>query len=480
MTTTAENVAAPPAEEQPFIALIRRYRDDPVAFVREILGSEPDPWQIEFLEAVAKGYRRLGIRSSHGVGKTTAAAWAAIWYLATRYPVKIVLTSPTHSQLFDALFAELRSQLLKMPAFMQALFEVTSDRVVLKADPTGAFLSLKVSSKERPEAMAGIHSEHVMLIADEASGIPEPVFEAAAGSMSGQTAVTILLGNPIRATGYFHSCFHPPLNETYWTKKVSCYDSPRVSQDFIDDMKSRYGEDSNAFRTRCLAEFPLADSDALLSRALVEAAMVREIEAAPNTPLIISVDPARFGTDRTAMCLRRGPVVESIRYWQGLDLMSTAGVIVHEFETLSPQDKETAEIMVDSIGIGAGLCDRLIELGLPVRAVNVSESSSIMSNCNRLRDELWFRVKEWIEAKNCKIPYNEDLLTDLCSPKFGFLSNGKLKVESKDEMRRRGVRSPDLADALALGFASSAATMTGGNMRLSWGKPLKLDTGWIL
>lgn len=468
------------AEEPPFHAFIRKYRDDPVGFVADVLGTMPDEWQAEFLEAIASGQRRIAIRSSHGVGKSTASSWAAIWFLLTRYPCKIVITAPTSAQLFDALYAELRSQIGRLPDFLQALVEITTDRVVLKADPTGAFISCRTSSKERPESLQGVHSEHVMLIADEASGIPEAVFEAAAGSMSGESAVTILLGNPIRSTGYFHSCFFPPLLETYWTKKVSCYDTSRVSSDFIEDMKRRYGEESNAFRTRCLGEFPLADDDTLIGRGIVEAAITRDIAVDPQAPLIIGVDPARYGSDRTAMCRRRGNVVEEIRHWQGVDLMSTAGIIMAEWNGLTDAERSSAIVCIDSIGLGAGLLDRLVELGLPAIGVNVSESSSLMSNCARLRDELWFRLKEWFEAKSCKIPENADLVTDLTSPRYSYLSNGKLKVEGKSEMRQRGVRSPDLADCIALTFSSSAATMTSGNQRISWGKPLSIDTDWVV
>lgn len=463
-----------------FIEFIDKYRDDPVSFVREVLGVEPDEWQVEFLEAISRGERRLAVRSSHGVGKSTTSSWAAIWYLLTRYPVKIVITAPTSAQLFDALYAELRSQIGRLPEFLQALLDVTTDRVVLKADPSGAFISCRTSSKERPESLQGVHSENVMLIADEASGIPESVFEAAAGSMSGEHAVTILLGNPIRSTGYFYSCFYPPLAETYWTRKVSCYDSPRVSDDFIQDMKRRYGEESNAFRTRCLGEFPLADDDTLIPRHLVESAITRDIIVDPQAPLIIGVDPARFGSDRTAMCRRRGNVVEEIRHWQGVDLMGTAGIIVNEWNSLTTAERAQTTICIDSIGIGSGLLDRLVEMGLPAIGVNVSESSSLLSNCARLRDELWHRVKEWFESKACRIPNNDDLVTDLTSPRYGFLSNGKLKVEGKDEMRRRGVRSPDLADCVALTFSTAAATMTAGNSRISWGKPLNIDTDWVV
>jgi hypothetical protein len=103
-----------------------------------------------------------------------------------------------------------------------------------------------------------------------------------------------------------------------------------------------------------------------------------------------------------------------------------------------------------------------------------------MSNCARLRDELWVSVRDWLDARSCKLPDDEELLKDLTAPSYSFLSNGKLKVEGKSELKSRGIGSPDTADALCLTFASSAATMTGGNQRLSWGKPLAIDTDWVV
>lgn len=470
---SAKKTAAPVKPEpveQPFITFIRLYKDDPVGFVRNVLGVEPDQWQADFLTAVAAGERRISIRSGHGVGKSTGASWAALWYLLTRYPVKVVITAPTASQLYDALFAELKRWCKELPPALADLLDATTDRIVLKSSPTEAFVSARTSSKERPESLQGVHSQHVMLIADEASGIPEEVFEAAAGSMSGDEAVTVLLGNPTRSSGFFFKTHHE-LRDKWWTRRVSCVDSVRVSKDFVEDMAQRYGDSSNAYKVRVLGEFPVADDDTLIGRQVVLDAMNRDITPSPTTPTVWGLDPARMGSDRTALCKRKGPVVQELRWWRGMDLMQTAGVIVAEFNALPVADRPI-EILIDSIGIGAGLVDRLRELNLPVRGVNVSESSSMNSNAARLRDELWVNVKEWLEKRDCKLPNDEGLLSDLTAPRYTFTSNGKLKVESKDEMRRRGHGSPDLADALCLSLASNAATVLGGNS-MAWGKPLR-------
>ena len=163
--------------ENPYVDFIKRYRNDPVGFVRGVFKQTPDPWQAEFLEAVANGVRKVSIRSGHGVGKSTGAAWAMLWFLTTRFPVKIVVTAPTSAQLFDALFAEVKRWINESPVAIKELYEIKSDRVSLKAAPSEAFLSCRTSRSEQPESLAGIHSENVLLIADEASGVPESVFE---------------------------------------------------------------------------------------------------------------------------------------------------------------------------------------------------------------------------------------------------------------------------------------------------------------
>jgi phage terminase large subunit len=352
------------ADQNPFEVFLQMYRPDPVLFVREVLGVEPDPWQARFLMAIASGERRMSIRSGHGVGKSTAAAWAMIWYILTRIPVKIVVTAPTSDQLFDALFAETKVWVDKLPPALNQLLDAKSDRIDLAGAPSEAFISARTSRAEKPEALAGVHSENVMLIADEASGIPEAVYEAAYGSMSGHSAVTILLGNPVRGSGFFFDTHHKLAN-TWWTLKVSCLDSSRVSDEFVADIKARYGEDSNVYRVRVLGEFPRSDDDTVIPMELVESAVNRDVQASPTAQIVWGLDVARFGNDSSCLIKRQANVIpEPPRVWKNLDLMQTAGVVRAEWEATDP-GRRPAEILVDSIGLGAGVVDRLRELGLP-------------------------------------------------------------------------------------------------------------------
>jgi hypothetical protein len=444
----------------------------PLLFVREILGADPDPWQVKVLMAYGRGERRISVVSGHGVGKSAVASWIAVHHLLTRYPQKTVVTAPSSPQLFDVLFAEIKAWIGRMRPELQSLVEVKGERIELKARPETSFVTARTSRPDQPEAIAGIHSENVLILADEASGIPEKVFEAGSGSMSGHTATTILLGNPVRSSGLFYETHHK-LRDKWWTLRVSCEDSPRVSKDYIEDMRTRYGERSNAFRVRVLGLFPLADDDTIIPWDLVESAQGREVAANPRAPIVWGLDVARFGNDSTALIKRQANVVPMpAQVWRGLDTMQVAGRVMAEWEATSP-DARPIEILIDVIGIGAGVTDRLRELGLPARGVNVSESPAMGERYRNLRSELWWAAKEWLGKLDCRLPADETLAKELITPKYTITSNGKIQVESKDDMKKRGYESPNVADAFILTFASTAATATHGLAgALSWAKPI--------
>lgn len=457
-------------EQNPLEEFAREYYHNPVGFVKEILGAEPLPYQAEFLEALADGERKMSVRSGHGTGKSTAASWAMLWFVLLRFPNKVVVTAPTSGQLFDALFAELKRWINELPDQLKVMLIVKNDRVELAAAPSEAFISARTSRAETPEALAGVHSDNVMLVVDEASGVPEAVFEAAAGSMSGHNAVTVMLSNPTRSSGTFFES-QTRLAGSWWTRRWSCVESPLVSDEFVDEMRLRYGEDSNAFRIRVLGEFPLADDDTIIPFHLVESAMHRDIETDVDTAMVWGLDVARFGSDKTALARRQGSVITDITSWQGLDLMQTVGRVKAEYDGLS-QSQRPREILVDVIGMGGGVVDRLRELGLPVRGVNVGEAPSMGDTYSNLRAELWFKMRGWLEQRTSRLPKNDQLIAELTSIRYSFLSSGKMKAESKDDMRKRGLASPDLADAVCLTLAADAVTALGGKSP-SWGAPLR-------
>jgi phage terminase large subunit len=457
----------------PFVEFVKLYKNNPVRFVREVLNTTPDTWQVEFLNHIAKGNRRISVRSGHGVGKSTAAAWAMLWYLFLRFPVKIVVTAPTSSQLYDALFAEVKRWVKVLPPMLADQLEVKQDRIEVKDANTEAFISARTSRAEQPEALQGVHSDNVMLVADEASGIPEQVFEAAAGSMSGHSAVTLLLGNPVRSSGFFYDT-HNRLAGDWVTMRVNCEDSPRVSAAYVEEMKSRYGEESNAYRIRVLGEFPRSDDDTVIPMELLEMAMARDVSPSQHAPVVWGLDVARFGSDRSALCKRQGnALLEPVKTWKNLDLMQLTGAVVAEYEALQPSQRP-GEILVDSIGLGAGVVDRLRELRLPARGINVAESPAMGSTYRNLKAELWHKAKAWLEARDCWMPRDEMLVAELATVRYSFTSSGKIQIEGKDEIRKRGLPSPDRADAFCLTFAGDAVVGAyGSSVSSKWNQPLR-------
>jgi len=460
-------------KDNPFNDFLKRYRNDPVLFVQEVLKQKPDPWQIEMLEAVNSGERRISIRSGHGVGKSTAASWVMLWTLLTNFPVKIVVTAPTSAQLFDALFSELKRWIGELPVALSTILDVKSDRVSHRAAPSDAFISARTSRPENSEALQGIHSDKVLILVDEASGIPPAVFEAAAGSMSGANACTILLGNPTRSSGFFFDTHHRQAAE-WWTRKVSCSDSPRVSDEYIREMATRYGSESNAYRVRVLGEFANKDDDTAIPLELVESAMNREnVTVLDDEGIVWGLDVARFGSNNSVLAKRQGRKLLSLRSWNNLDLMALCGAVMAEYESCPPR-QQPAAICIDSIGVGGGVVDRLRELNLPAIGINTAETPAMRQTYLNLRAELWFKVKAWLEARDCSMPRDDNLLAELVSPKYKFTSSGKLQIEGKDAMKKRGLPSPDMADALCLTFAVEAATVLhGGSMSSNWSSPLR-------
>ena len=296
--------------------------------------------------------------------------------------------------------------------------------------------------------------------------------------MSSENAQMILAGNPVRAEGLFWKT-HTLLHDSWKTFHVSCLDSPRVTKDFVNEKKLEYGADSNAYRVRVLGEFPLGSDDNVIPINLVDTAVGRDIELDPGAEIIWGLDVARFGSDRSALCKRAGRVVtEPVRLFSGEhDLMAITGFVKAEYDA-TPPERRPSEIMVDAIGVGGGVCDRLSEMGIPARSIMVSEVSSLNSNCYRLRDELWFKAKEWLSGRDVRLPTDPVLTHELVVPRFSYTSDGKLKVESKESMRKRGNRSPDAADAFVLTFASEGATARHG-YRSSWNQSVKRDLKWI-
>jgi len=447
--------------------ILRWRTGGPALFAHEALGLPWEwdpatkegilPWHKEASRIlVTKG--RLSVRSGHGVGKSAFLSWTILWAHACFFPVKGGCTAPTATQMSDVLWAELAKWLRVLSERMPSLgakFEWKTDTFEMKEAPNESFSVARTARPEKPDALQGLHAHKgvVLVIVDEAPGVDDKIFEAARGALADENSYVILAGNPTRLEGLFFETHHK-LREMWGTLHVNGEEVPLQSQQFRDEIAHQYGKDSNVYRVRVLGEFPIEESDSVIPMHLCEAAAIRDVK--PYGPPVWGVDVARFGSDRTVLIKRcsnatLGPHIG----WNGMDTMQTAGRVYAEWNNTQPEDRP-GTIFVDVIGIGAGVADRLLELGLPVAMVNVAEAASVDEQYSRLRDELWFRARRWLEKKSCRLAKDETLMAELSMPKYSFTSTGKIKVESKDELKKRYPRSPDVADAFCLTFGDAA------------------------
>jgi len=225
----------------------------------------------------------------------------------------------------------------------------------------------------------------------------------------------------------------------------------KIENDFRGD-KSRFEQEyPNVWQEAFVAE----KRDAFIPGRLVSWAMATQMEGSTG-PLVVGVDPARYGDDRTAIVVRQGRRVRAARTYEGKSTMEVAGIVMRFIESQKPD-----AVFIDVIGIGAGVYDRLEEMGFAgegagkriVFPVNVAEGAAEAEKYANKRAEVWGEMKRWLESKPCSLPESDEWLADLTAPGYSYDSAGRLKIESKESMRRRGEKSPDLGDALALTFS---------------------------
>lgn len=449
---------------------------DPLTFVTGVLGvgfhDPADPgkdntlaaWQQEALTALRDGKHRLSIRSGHGVGKTTFTAWIVLFALLCCGPdTKVPIAAGSRDQLRDTIQPEINKWHSRLPPALAAQVDVTIERISIKAAPEEAFAVFRTASKDNPQALAGFHAKNLWFLIDEASAVAEIAFEVAQGALSTPGSVAILTGNPTKAQGYFYDTHHK-LRERWYPMRVSSEDVPRA-RGHIEDVIAAYGKSSNRYRVRVLGEFPTSDDEAVIPLELVLAAKGRDVETSNVWP-IWGADIARFGDDTTALCMRQGNTILGLKEWHGLDGAQVAGRIQALYRE-TPNHLKPREIVIDVIGVGASVYDILrlpgSECASTVRGCNVSETPSISDEDHRLRDELWFRGRAWFAERKCHIPKDfpieadskliEKLIAELTAPTYDFTHLGKRVVESKSDMKKRGVASPNIADAFLLSLA---------------------------
>ena len=483
-------------------------KDDPLNFVKFVFpwGMKDTPledfkgprkWQEKILREITihiarNGTKdlpemfRMAVASGRGIGKSALVSWLILWMLSTRLGSTIIVTANTEQQLRSRTWAELgkwmtlsinshwfhktATTIKPAPWFQEALERD------LKIDTGYYYAQAQLWSEENPDAFAGIHSSYgVCLIMDEASGIPAPIYSVSEGFFTEptQNRYWFTFSNPRRNTGPFYDSFHA--KKSFWQNlQIDSRTVEGTDQKLFQTMIEQYGEDSTVARVEVMGQFPSADDDTVIPMDLINAAVDRDVSLTANEPIVWGLDVARFGGDNSALCVRQGNTVLEIQSFASMDLMQLCGVVKNRFDEATVMERPQ-EILVDVIGLGAGVVDRLREQNLPVRGVNVAEAPSTKKNYLNLRAELWFAIKDWLAQRDCRLPIDDELVSELAAPLYKYTSTGKIKIESKDEMRKRGIKSPDKADALALTMASSAASFSGSESYFGYNfkKPLK-------
>ena len=456
---------------------IESFRHDPLGFVQWAfpwgekdgpLAGHPGPerWQEEVLRQIGEGLRegnapvRVAVASGHGVGKSALVAWLILWSMATQPSTRGVVTANTETQLRTKTWAELGKW--HRLVLSHNWYELSGSALVSSLPATGEAGRVDAVpwAAHNAEAFAGLHNKgsRVLLIFDEASAIADPIWETAEGALTdaGTEIVWVAFGNPTRTRGRFHACFHR--FRARWqrqqvdSRKVTLTDKRQLAQWVAD-----YGEDSDFVRVRVRGGFPRASSLQFIDGERVARAMRRVPETSHEryAPVVMGVDVARFGEDRSVIVVRRGRDARSYRIekHQGMDTMTLASRVAERcFQ------EAVNGVFVDEGGYGAGVVDRLRQLGVPfIFGVNFGGkpetwgAEGAKPKYANKRAEMWGNMKEWL-AVGC-LPEDPELMADLCGLEYGYDARGCIQLEKKEDMKKRGLASPDIGDALALTFA---------------------------
>ena len=477
-------------------AMVYRYMVEspelgPERFFEEQLHVKLDPWQIEASRAFGRGARKISIAACHGPGKTAWVSWCVVYSLLFRHPLKAVATAPSRGQLEGALMKEVAKWVDKLQPGLRALLEVGATSVAHRTKPKAIAFEARTARPENPEALQGVHEAEgwVLIIVDEASGVHEKIFESAQGSMSQENAQTILLSNPTRTSGYFFRTHHQD-RESWFRLTISWKDSSHISPKFEKELARQYGRDSNVYRVRALGQFPRTDADTIIPYELADSALRREIIMAPHLPQVWGIDVAYKGVDSNTI-LRRNAVgvLPKISAWEGMDTVASANRIRREYDT-TPEVDRPREMLIDIIGYGAGVHDQLKDWGLPVTGVNVAETTLVdTARFRNYSSQLWWTAREWLEDRGHTLPVcdgtcpdkqsclHDRLIMELTSRQYEPTSGGKVLIETKRDMKKRGYKSPDVADGFILTFAADESLLRPGNRgrpNYSWHAPIDM------
>jgi hypothetical protein len=433
----------------------------------------PRKWQREVLTEIAEHIKqnqgqidfntlRSAVSSGRGIGKSALVSWITIWMLTTRIGSTTIISANSESQLRSVTWAEITKWLAT--AINSHWFEVSATRVMpakwltelverdLKKGTRYWGVEGRLWSAENPDAYAGVHNfDGVLVVFDEASGIDDSIWAVTSGFFTENTPnrFWMAFSNPRRNTGYFYEAFNSK-REFWATKVVDARTVEGTDKQVYQQIIDEYGPDSSQAHVEVYGQFPSEGDDQFISVSLVDEAMKRPAYKDASAPIVIGVDPARFGADATVIAVRQGRDIISIQRHRGDDTMTVVGHVIEAIEEYKP-----TLVVIDEGGLGAGIVDRLKEQRYKVKGINFGNKSANPIMYGNKRAEMWGKMKDWL--KSASIPLDRFLKTDLISPMMKPDSKGTIFLESKKDMKARGLASPDAADAICVTFAFPVA-----------------------
>lgn len=440
----------------PAMETLKRWREDPVSFVVEQFGAQPDEWQVEVLRAFPHK-QRLAMKAAKGCGKSTILSWLAWNFLATRLNPKVAATSITEDNLSDGLWSEM-SKWQQRSEFLRTEFTWTKTRIFANCSPEQWWLSARTwpkssNTSQQADTLAGLHADYLLFILDEVGGIPDAVMAAAEGGLSTGIDTKILMaGNPTHLEGPLYRAVTTE-RHLWWVAEITGDpDAPnraqRISAQWAREQIQKYGRDNAWVLVNVFGQFPQSSLNTLLGPEEISASMKRLVrkEDYQFSQKRIGVDVARFGDDMSVFFPRQGLVAFRPTEMRNLRTNEIAARLV----SAKMKWGSEAEFLDDTGGWGAGVVDSLLQSGVAATPINFSGRATDPRYLNK-RAEMWFNMASWVK-KGGALPPIPELIRELSEPTYTF-QNGKFRLEEKDQIKERLGFSPDRADALALTFA---------------------------
>ena len=416
---------------------------------------------------------RSAVASGHGIGKSACVAWLILWLMSTRIDCRGVVTANTEAQLVGKTWPELSKW--HQLGINKHWFTWTAKQfyyALYDEDRRKTYMFEAVTwSDENTEGFAGLHNESsaVVMVFDEASAIPKKIWEVASGALTDGEPFWFCFGNPTLPQGPFYDKFFGPERTRWFHTNVDSRSVRITNKEYLQELVDTYGEDSDYVRVRVRGEFPRGTGGNFIPLDVVEAGMRATLEPDTGAPLILGVDVARFGSDRSILAWRQGKDWRSIPYmtFRQLDTMQLAAQVADKVELLKPR-----AVLVDGVGVGGGVVDRLRQLGFRyVYDINAGGRPDQPARFMNKRAEMWGLMRDALEG-GAILPNDQDLKTDLVGPLYDFSPSQQIKLERKEDMKRRGLASPDIADAYALTFARRFVRAEAGGGRSTFKNPI--------